>query len=106
MLAVDLPLVPAALLSLLVDAAADADVAAPFAEGYAQPLCAAYRRSTCTRPVRRALASGRFKMTHFWQDVRVREVRAEELVPFGAPADLLRNLNTPEDYELALRGAR
>ena len=40
-------------------------------------------------------------MTSFWPDVRVREVAAAELAAFGDPAALLRNLNTPEDYELS-----
>jgi len=39
-------------------------------------------------------------MTSFWPDVRVRQVSAAELAPFGDPALLLRNLNTPRDYEL------
>jgi hypothetical protein len=34
--------------------------------------------------------------------VRVREAGPAELVGFGDPAVLLRNLNTPEDYDGAV----
>ncbi len=100
LLAVDLPFVPEALLGFLPEAAEDADLAAPVAEGLPQPLCAAYRRS-CTEAVRRHLTAGRFKMTHFWEDVRVREVGPAELARFGDPALILRNLNTTQDYDAA-----
>jgi hypothetical protein len=49
------------------------------------------------------MESGDFKMTSFWPDVRVREVGLEELVVFGEPSQLFLNVNTPEEYERALR---
>jgi molybdopterin-guanine dinucleotide biosynthesis protein A len=101
LLAVDLPFVPPALLAFLAEAAADADVVAPVVEGRQEPLCAAYR-TRCSAPVRTHLAAGRFKMTRFWEDVRVREVGPAELARFGDPALLLRNLNTTQDYDGAL----
>jgi molybdenum cofactor guanylyltransferase len=103
LLALDLPFVPEALLGFLAEAAAEADLAAPVAEGLPQPLCAAYRRS-CTEAVRRQLTAGRFKMTHFWEYVRVREVGPAELARFGDPALILRNLNTTQDYDAARAG--
>ena len=45
-------------------------------------------------------------MTSFWPDVRVREIPPAELAPFGDPATLFRNVNSPEDYEALAHEAR
>lgn len=100
LLAVDVPFAPPALLQRLLELAGEADAVVPVATGRPQPLCAAYRR-TCLPPARRRLAAGELKMTSFWADVRVRQVSEAELAPFGSPDLILRNLNTPEDYELS-----
>jgi molybdopterin-guanine dinucleotide biosynthesis protein A len=100
-LAVDIPLAPVALLRRLLELSVDHDVVVPVTTGGTHPLCAIYRRS-CVGSIRRRLAAGERKMTCFWPDVRVREVNESELARFGNPELLLRNLNTPEDYD-ALR---
>jgi molybdopterin-guanine dinucleotide biosynthesis protein A len=99
LLAVDVPFAPPELLRHLLESAGDEDAVVPIAEERPQPLCAVYRRS-CAGPARRRLEAGDLKMTSFWPDVRVRQVSAAELAPFGDPALLLRNLNTPRDYQL------
>jgi len=99
-LGVDVPLVPAALLTALVAAAEGSDAVVPVLAGRPEPLCAVYT-AACRGPVGRAVREGRLKMTAFWPDVRVRVVPPEELRAFGDPSSLFRNLNTPEDYERA-----
>jgi len=99
-LGVDLPFVTAALLSGLLQRSEGFDTVVPVWAGLPQPLCAVYR-ATCLGPVQQRLESGELKMTSFWPDVRVREVRERELRAYGDPAALLRNLNTPEEYERA-----
>jgi molybdopterin-guanine dinucleotide biosynthesis protein A len=101
LLAVDVPFAPPELLRHLLDGAVEADAVVPMADGLPQPLCAAYRRA-CAAAARRRLEAGERRMTSFWQDVRVREVSPAELAAFGDPSSLLRNLNTPQDYELNL----
>ena len=100
-LAVDLPFVPAELLSLLLELARDFDAVVPVTADGAHPLCAVYGPG-CLAPIRRRLAAGERKMTCFWPDVRVREAGPAELAGFGDPAVLLRNVNTPEDYDGAV----
>jgi molybdenum cofactor guanylyltransferase len=95
-LAVDLPLVPAALLAHLVGLAGDWDAAVPVSPRGPEPLCAVYRPS-CLEPVRRRVVRGDLKMTSFWPDVRVREIGPVELAVFGDPGEMFRNLNTPAD---------
>ena len=97
-LGVDLPLVPAALLNHLLELAHCYDAVVPVTPAGPEPLCAAYARS-CRRPIERRMAAGELKMTSFWPDVRVREVAPAELLAFGDPAELFRNVNTTEDYE-------
>jgi molybdopterin-guanine dinucleotide biosynthesis protein A len=98
-LAVDLPWVPVSLLAHLVGQAEGCDVVVPVSPRGPEPLCAVYGPG-CLDPIRRRVATGDFKMTAFWPDVRVREVRATDLAAFGDPGDLFRNLNTPADLEL------
>ena len=104
-LGIDLPFVPVPLLDHLARLAGPVDAVVPVSPGGPEPLAAVYGPA-CRAPIRRCLAEGRFKMTAFWPDVRVREVGPAELLAFGDPARLFRNLNTPEDYEAARADGR
>ena len=95
--ACDMPYVTAPLLRHLLALTLDADIAVPRTDSGYHPLCAAYTRA-CIEPVARRLADGRLKMTDLFADVRVREVTAEELEPFGDCRRLLSNVNTPDEY--------
>jgi molybdopterin-guanine dinucleotide biosynthesis protein A len=99
-LAVDLPFVPLALLSRLVELADGFDAVVPVSPRGPEPLCAAYGPG-CLPPIRARMAAGDLRMTGFWPDVRRREVSPAELAAFGDPAQLFRNLNTPADLEAA-----
>jgi molybdopterin-guanine dinucleotide biosynthesis protein A len=96
-LAIDLPLVPPALLSRLLVLSPGFDAVVPVTAAGPEPLCAVYRAS-CLESVRRRLEAGERKMTCFWADVRVREVSEAELADLGDPAKLFANVNTPEDF--------
>jgi molybdopterin-guanine dinucleotide biosynthesis protein A len=100
-LAVDLPFVPPALLSRLLELARDFDAVVPVTADGAHPLCAVYGPG-CLEPIRRRLAAGERKMTCFWPDVRVRQPGPAEIAAFGDPTALLRNVNAPEDYDAAV----
>jgi molybdopterin-guanine dinucleotide biosynthesis protein A len=95
-LAVDLPVVPVALLQRLVALAEGYDAVVPVSARGPEPLCAVYGPA-CLGAVRRRVAARDLKMTAFWPDVRVRELPPEELLAFGDVEELFRNLNTPED---------
>ena len=95
-LAIDLPEVPTELLRHLVALSDAFDAVVPISPAGPEPLSAVYS-ARCLEPIRARVARGDYKMTCFWPDVRVREVRADELRGFGDPAALFRNLNTPED---------
>jgi molybdopterin-guanine dinucleotide biosynthesis protein A len=102
LLAVDMPFASVPLLRGLLERAEGFDAVVPVTADGAHPLCAVYRRS-CLEAVRSRLASGERRMTCFWPDVRVLEVRETELGAFGDPARLLQNVNTEDDYASARR---
>jgi molybdenum cofactor guanylyltransferase len=95
-LAVDLPDVPTAFLSFLLDVVQGWDAAVPVHAAGEEPLCAAYAAS-CLDPIRHRIEAGDLKMTSFWPDVRVRRVGEDEIRRFGDPLQIFRNVNTPAD---------
>jgi molybdopterin-guanine dinucleotide biosynthesis protein A len=102
-LAVDLPGVPVSLLVHLAARAEGCDAVVPVTGRGPEPLCAVYGPG-CLDPIRRRMATGDLRMTAFWPDVRVQELRVGELAAFGDPDDLFRNLNTPADLDLGSLG--
>ena len=56
--------------------------------------------------VQALLASGRRRPAELFQQVVTRRVTADELIDVDPELQSLANLNTPEDYEAALRDAR
>lgn len=71
----------------------EADVVVPVSSQGMEPLHAMYARS-CLPALERRLREGRPKITDFYDLVKVREVRVDDITAF-------RNLNTPEDYSRA-----
>ncbi len=99
-LAVDLPHVTVPLLRQMLQLAEGADAVVPLSAGGPEPLCAVYA-SSCLTPVRDAVARGDFKMTGFWNGLRVNQPDAAELRAFGDVDRLFLNVNAPADYERA-----
>jgi len=97
--AVDLPLVPVALLAHLAERGGSWDAVVPVSPRGPEPLCAAYA-PFCLEPIRRQVAAGEMRMTSFWPEVRVLELGSLELQEFGDPEGFFRNLNTPADLPL------
>jgi molybdopterin-guanine dinucleotide biosynthesis protein A len=98
LLAVDLPLVPAALLERLVALADGVDAVVPRTDRGLEPLAAVYT-SGCLPALRDQLAAGERQMTSFHPCCAVRFVTADELREWGDPAETFLNVNTPRDYE-------
>jgi molybdopterin-guanine dinucleotide biosynthesis protein A len=104
-LSCDLPFVEARFLRYLAVRAisSEADVTVPDTPGHGyQPLVAAYRRRA-RWAIERSLGRGRHKTTSFYRRVRVEVIRWPEIVKQGFTSRLFANMNTPEDYEEALR---
>jgi molybdopterin-guanine dinucleotide biosynthesis protein A len=71
---------------------------------YHHPLAAVYRLGVAVA-VRRLLADGRLRPFFLFEAVPTRVVGPEELADVDPDFRTLRNLNTPADYEAALREA-
>jgi len=100
--ACDMPFLTAPFLRRLVAAAAGVDAVVPrTADGY-HPLCAVYAPSAA-EPIRRRIESGRLKVIDALADLRVREIGPEEIAPYDPDGILFFNVNTPDDYQRALR---
>ncbi len=98
----DMPFVPAGLLRLLASRMAGFDAVLPVSPGPrgVEPLCAGYGPG-CIGPIEAAIARGDRRAIGFHADIRVDRLDPTLTRPFGDPARLFFNVNTPEDLALA-----
>ena len=80
----------------------DFAVAVPHVGGFFHPLAATYR-TTVLPHVRELLAADRLRPVFLFDAVPTRIIEPHELVGIDPEFRSLRNLNTPEEYEVALR---
>jgi molybdopterin-guanine dinucleotide biosynthesis protein A len=100
----DVPFLKPALVRRVVDRIGDADVCLPEVGGYKHPLAAVYRTGVLPI-VWDLLAANRLRPVFVAEAVRTRLLTEADLVDVDPSFESLRNLNTPEDYERALRDA-
>ena len=102
-LAVDVPFVPVRFLSYMMAQAvhcSSASAVVPRAAGGWQPLCAVYRRSFA-EGAETALRAGHNKIDRLFDLLEIRVIDEDEMVRAGFSLDIFRNLNTPEELEVA-----
>jgi molybdopterin-guanine dinucleotide biosynthesis protein A/molybdopterin converting factor small subunit len=98
----DAPFLNLLLIAYLVSLIPDYDVIVPYCQERLQPLHAVYRRSVA--PLLRAqLARGELRPISLYPKVRTREVSPEEIRRFDPYGLSFRNMNSPEDYQAALK---
>jgi molybdenum cofactor guanylyltransferase len=93
--ATDLPLLHPAFAQAVLDAAGGFDSAVPESDGRLHPLAAAYRVSQAGRATD-LLAAGERRATRFAEGPGTRRLATGDL----PHPESLRNMNTPEDYDL------
>jgi molybdopterin-guanine dinucleotide biosynthesis protein A len=98
----DVPFLRPAFVRRLIGLIGDNAICVPRVGDYHHPLAAVYRLEV-VQSVRRLLAESRLRPVFLFDTVPTRVVEAVELADVDATFQTLRNLNTPEDYELALR---
>ena len=98
----DVPFLRPAFVRRLIELIGDNAICVPRVGDYHHPLAAVYRLEVA-ESVRRLLAQSRLRPVFLFDTVPTRVVEAVELADVDATFQTLRNLNTPEDYELALR---
>jgi|SRR5579862_3794303 len=102
--ACDMPYLTRAWLEYLVERAlqSDADAVIAMNDGGAEPLCAVYRKSA-NATMRAAVSEGQLKVRGFLETLRGEVIEPEEWKRFDSDGYLFKNMNSPEDYEEAVR---
>lgn len=98
----DMPFLKPAFVRRVIDLLGDRAIGIPKVGGYHHPLAAVYRVEILPN-VLGLLEAGRLRLSLLLETVPNRIIEAHELADVDAPFDSLRNLNTPEEYEAALR---
>lgn len=98
----DVPFLNPAFMRRLIALMGDAVVCVPRVGDYHHPLAAVYRLEAIDA-VARLLAENRLRPFFLFEAVPTRVVDAAELADVDPTFQTLRNLNTPEEYDAALR---
>lgn len=103
--ACDLPFVTAELFSLLASKRLDHDaVVAIQPDGRPQPLAALYRVDPCLQRATELIEAGRRRPLDLLEAVNTCWVQFEELTNLDQSERFFVNINTPSDYDEAIRG--
>ena len=103
--ACDLPLVTAALFSLLAEMRLDHEAVVPIQQdGRPQPLCALYRVDPCRQRASALIEAGQRRPLDLLDAVKTRWVKFDELMNLAQSQSFFANINTPDDYDEAVRG--
>ena len=98
----DVPFLKPAFVRRLIDLLGDYAICVPKVGAYHHPLAAVYRLDVA-EAVNKLLGENRLRPTFLFDTVPTRIAMAAELVDVDRDFQSLRNLNSPEDYEAALR---
>lgn len=98
----DVPFLQPAFVRRMVALLGERQICVPHVAGYHHPLAAVYRLEVADA-VSRLLAEDRLRPVFLFDLVPTRVIEAAELAGVDPTFQTLRNLNTPEDYEAALR---
>jgi molybdopterin-guanine dinucleotide biosynthesis protein A len=98
----DVPLLDPGFVRRMFDLLGDDEIAVIDIEGLTHPLSAVYRRTVMPH-VRRLLAENRLRPAFLFDAVRTRRVGAVEMASVDPELRTLRNLNTRDEYEAALK---
>jgi len=100
--ACDMPFLNLELIKYMARFAPFYDAVVPHVGGeYYQPLHAFYKRS-CIDIIERQVNRGQFKVSEFYRTLKIRFITQPEIARFDPDQESFININTWEDYELAL----
>src|SRR5262249_36199296 len=100
----DVPFLRPAFVRCMIELLGDKQVCVPRVGDFHHPLAAVYRLDVLP-VVQGLLKENRLRPVFLFDAVPTRVVEADDLVDVDPTFETLRNLNTPEDYEQALRDA-
>lgn len=100
--ACDMPFLSTGAARLVVSRASGADVVIPRIGGQFETMHASYGKG-CLPHMEERLRAGQLRIVGFFDKVRVLTIEEAELAPFGDPAVLFMNVNTPDELARAAR---
>ncbi len=100
----DVPLLEPAFVARIIASLEDYDLAIPRDGKFHHPLAAVYR-TRLAATVRELIAADRLRPFFLIERSRAREIDVTELCAVDPELRSLRNINTPKEYEAALRDA-
>jgi molybdenum cofactor guanylyltransferase len=103
--ATDVPFLDPRWIGRLIELSDGYDLVIPYVGGFHHPLAALYRRSAILPVINDLLRENRLRLTELVGAVNTREVEERDLRCVDNKLLTLRNLNSPHDYEQALRDA-
>ena len=98
----DVPFLRPGFVRRMIDLLGDHQACVPFVDGFHQSLAAVYRLHVLDA-VRSLLKENRLRPAFLFDEVPTFIVSADELRDVDPTLESLRNVNTPQDYEQALR---
>jgi molybdopterin-guanine dinucleotide biosynthesis protein A len=101
----DVPFLRPAFVRRIVELLGKQTICVPYVDGYHHPMAAVYRVEIIDF-VNQLLAENRLRPVFLFESVSTRLVESRELLDVDPKMQSLRNLNTVEDYEIALRELR
>lgn len=101
----DMPFLKRELIEFLTSLKEGYDVVVPRMNDGHEPLHAVYSKR-CLKPIESMINKGDLRIIGFYSNARVREVPEEELASYVSEPSPFLNINTPEEYEAAIRKAR
>ena len=96
--ACDMPFLNPAVIGYMVGLSTNWDVVIPSLEDGYHPVHALYSKR-CLNHIELLIGKKDYKITNFFDKVRVREVTPTELKPLNPTMDSFLNINTPEDLK-------
>jgi molybdopterin-guanine dinucleotide biosynthesis protein A len=102
--ACDVPLLVPAFVRRVVELLTGYEAAVPHVDGFDEPLSAAYRTDVLPH-VQALLAAERLRPVFLFEHVRTRRITPAELTDVDPQLDSLANVNSPADYQAALKKA-
>ena len=103
--ACDLPFVTAELFLFLASMRLDHDAVVPVQQdGRPQPLAALYRVDPCRQRASELIEAGRRRPLDLLEAVNTRWIEFDQLRNLAQPERFFVNINTPSDYDEAIRG--
>jgi molybdopterin-guanine dinucleotide biosynthesis protein A len=100
----DVPFLEPQFVRRMIDLLGDSMIAVPRVDERHHPLAAVYRVAVLAE-IDRLLAASRLRPLFLFERVDTRVVEADELHPADPKLHTLRNVNTPEEYDEAVRVA-